>query len=59
MSIIKPIIADWIRQYLPILINSICTAVCVALTGCKLTADNISLEIESPVTYHTATNSPN
>lgn len=56
---IKPIVVDWLKQYLPILLNSICTAVCVALAGCRLTADNLSVEIEYPASYHSATNSPN
>lgn len=54
----KEIIISWARQYLPILINSICTAVCVALAGCKLTASELSVELEYPATYHSATNTP-
>lgn len=56
----KSILADWLKQYLPILINSMCTAVCVALAGCKLTADNIAVEITPPASYHhSTTNTPN
>ena len=55
----KSIVADWLKQYLPILINSLCTAVCVALAGCKLTADNLSVEIDYPASYHSLTNSVN
>lgn len=54
---IKQVIADWAKQYLPILVNSICTAICLALAGCKLTAENLSVEVEYPATYHTQTNS--
>lgn len=54
---IKDIIFSWARQYLPILINSICTAVCLALAGCKLTASDLSIEVEYPATYHNSTNS--
>lgn len=55
---IKEIVTSWAKQYLPILINSICTAICLALAGCKLTADNLAIEIQSPVTYHSVTNTP-
>lgn len=55
----KSIVAGWLKQYLPILINSLCTAVCVALAGCRLTADNLSVEIDYPASYHSPTNSPN
>ena len=53
---IKSIVADWLKQYLPILINSICTAVCVALAGCKLTADNLSVQLDYPAKYSNVTN---
>lgn len=55
---IKDIVILWARQYLPILINSICTAVCVALAGCKLVATDLVVELEYPATYHTPTNTP-
>lgn len=55
---IRDIVISWARQYLPILINSICTAVCVSLAGCKLTASDLSLELEYPASYHTKTNTP-
>lgn len=54
----KSIVCDWLKQYLPILINSLCTAVCLALAGCKLTADNLSIEVEYPASYHSISNSP-
>lgn len=54
---IRTIIFDWLKQYLPILINSICTAVCVALAGCKLTADSLIVEIDYPAKYSNQTNS--
>lgn len=53
---IGPIIREWAKQYVPILINSICTAICLALAGCKLTADNLSVEVDYPATYHSSTN---
>lgn len=53
---IKEIVISWARQYLPMLINSICTAVCVALAGCKLTASELYIELEYPASYHNPTN---
>lgn len=52
----KHIITDWLKQYLPILINSMCTAICVALAGCKLTATELSVEMHYPASYHSITN---
>lgn len=52
----KNIVTDWLKQYLPILINSICTAVCVALAGCKLSATDFNVEVQYPVNYHSVTN---
>lgn len=55
---IRNIVVDWVKQYLPILINAVCTAVCVALAGCKLTADNLSVQLDYPAKYTSSTNSP-
>lgn len=56
---IKDIIFDWAKQYVPILINSICTAICLALAGCKLTATDLSVQVDYPASYHSPTNSIN
>lgn len=45
-EIMKKIMVDAIKRYLPLIINALCAGVCLTATGCAIcSADKVTVEV--------------